>query len=112
MSFETAFLVLIGGTVVPLTLFPIVFAIGARQTWWRTAPGFATMISTTSLGAVLWVTLARQVFGDYPYREQVLMTVFGGVFIGAWLKFGALVYELTRSRRTSHRRRTITDSIE
>jgi hypothetical protein len=103
LDFETAFLVLVVGTVIPLTLFPIVFAVGARRTWWRTPAGRALMVSTTSLAAVLYVTLARRVFGDYPHREVVLLCVFAGVFIGAWLKLGALVYELGRGRH-SHRR--------
>lgn len=107
MSFDTAFLLLIIGTLLPLTLFPTVFAVGARRTWYRTPAGRALMVSTTSLAAVLWVVMARQVFGDYPYREAILLTVFSGVFLGAWLKFGALVYELSQGR-SGHRRRSIT----
>jgi hypothetical protein len=108
LDFETAFLILVVGTVVPLTLFPIVFAVGARRSWWRTPAGRALMVSTTSLAAVLYVTLGRLAFGDYPNREVVLLVVFSGVFIGAWLKFGALVYELSRGR-SGHRRRSLTD---
>lgn len=96
MSFELAFLVLTVGALVPLTLFPIVFAVAARHTWYRTPAGRALMVSTTSLSGVLWVVLMRQLFGEYPYREAVLLVVFTGVFLGAWLKFGALVYELKR----------------
>lgn len=108
MSFEDAFLALVIGTLIPLTLFPVFFAIGARRSWWRTPAGRALMVSTTSLAAVLYVTLARRVFGDYPHREAVLLVVFSGVFMGAWLKFGALVYELGRGRRSPHRRRSLT----
>ena len=111
IDFGTAFLFLIIGTVVPLTLFPVVFAIGARKSWWRTPAGRALMVSTTSLAAVLYVTLARRVFGDYPYREAVLLAVFSGVFLGAWLKLGALVYELSRGR-SGHRRRSLTGHDE
>jgi hypothetical protein len=111
LDFDTAFLFLVIGTLVPLTLFPIVFAVGARRSWWRTPAGRALMVSTTSLAAVLWITLARRIFGDYPHREVILLVVFAGVFTGAWLKFGALVYELGRGR-SSHRRRSITDHRE
>lgn len=110
VTFETAFLILVIATTVPLTLFPIVFAGGARKTWWRTPAGRALMVSTTSLAAVLYVTLARQVFGDYPYRQEILMGVFSGVCLGAWLKLGALVYELCRGRRS--RRRRSFDNVE
>lgn len=110
-DFETAFLLLILGTVVPLTLFPFVFAVGARRSWWRTPAGRALMVSTTSLAAVLWVVLAGRIFGDYPYRQTVLITVFTGVLIGSWLKFGALVYELSRGR-SGHRRRSLTSHDE
>jgi predicted neutral ceramidase superfamily lipid hydrolase len=110
-DFETMFLILVVGTTVPLTLFPAVFAIGARKSWWRTPAGRALMVSTTSLAAVLYVTLARQIFGDYPYRREVLMLVFTGVFVGAWLKLGALVYELSRGRHP-RRRRGLTDHDE
>jgi hypothetical protein len=111
LDFDTAFLYLVIGTLVPLTLFPVVFAVGARRSWWRTPAGRALMVSTTSLAAVLYVVMARQVLGDYPYRREILLTVFTGVFVGAWLKFGALVYELGRGR-SPHRRRSITDHRE
>jgi hypothetical protein len=111
LDFETAFLILVVGTLVPLTLFPVVFAVGARKSWWRTPAGRALMVSTTSLAAVLWVVLAGRVFGDYPYRHEVLLTVFTGVLAGAWLKFGALVYELSRGR-SGHRRRSLTGHDE
>jgi hypothetical protein len=111
LDFDTAFLYLVVGTLVPLTLFPIVFAVGARRSWWRTPAGRALMVFTASLAAVLCVVLARRVFGDYPYREAVLFTVFAGVFTGAWLTLGALVYELGRGR-SPHRRRSITDHRE
>lgn len=99
LSFDTAFLILVIGALVPLTLFPLVFAVGARKTWWRTPAGFALMVSTSSLGSVLYATLARKMLGDYPHREVIVLILFSGVCVGAWLKFGALVYELTRGRR-------------
>lgn len=84
----------------PLTLFPFIYAWVARGIWWRYPAGRALMVSTTSLAALVDIFLAYQVWGDeYPFRDEVRLLVFGGIFLGAWLKFGALIYESRKGRR-------------
>lgn len=99
MSADLIALLLVIGMAPPLTLFPFVYGWVARGIWWRNPAGRAIMISTTSLGALVDLTLLYQVFGnEYPGRDIVRLVVFGGVFAGAWLKFGALVHESRKGR--------------
>lgn len=105
MSADLVCLLLVIGMAPPLTLFPFVYAWVARGIWWRVSAGRAIMISTTSLAALVDVTLAYAVWGDdYALRDVVRISVFSGVFLGAWLKFGSLISESRKGRR-EHRER-------
>lgn len=105
MSADTLALLLIISAAPPLTLFPLIYAWVARGVWWRNPAGRALMVSTTGLAALVDITLIYAAFGsDYPYRDAVRLTVYAWIASGAWLKFGALVYESRRGRRFAHRR--------
>lgn len=94
MSADHAALVLTALAAPPLTLFPFCFAWWARGVWYRTLVGVALMVSTTGLGLLVDISLLYMVFGDdYPYRDVVRLVVYTLIVAGAWLKFGALVYE-------------------
>lgn len=108
MSAETMILLFVIGCAPPLTLFPFYFGWVARGIWYRNFPGFAIMISTTSLAALMDLTLAYRVWGDYPYREQILVAVLAGIFAGAWLKFVGLIYESRKGSRSHRGRRPMT----
>lgn len=99
MSAEVVILFLVAACAPPLTLFPFIYAWVARGAWWTVPAGRAIMISTTSLAALVDLTLARRALGDYPYREEILAVVMVGICAGAWLKFGALIHDSYKGRR-------------
>ena len=84
------------------TLFPPCYAYIARGVWYRTPAGRALMTSSTALALLIDISLAYQWLGDdYALRDVVRLTVFALVALGAWLKFGALVYEWRRGRKST-----------
>lgn len=100
MSAETLAVTLIMVSAFPLNAFPICLAYLSRGVWWRTSAGLALMVSTTGLAALVDITIAYKFLGDdYPYRDLVRNTVYAWIALGAWLKFGALLYESWRGRR-------------
>lgn len=99
MSADAAALILTALAAPPLTLFVPYYAWVARRSWWRNPAGRALMVSTSGLALLVDISLLYLVFGDdYPYRDAVRIAVYLWIVVGAWLKFGALVYE---SRRDS-----------
>lgn len=99
MSADTAAFLLIALAAPPLTMFVPYYAWVARHSWWRNPAGRALMVSTSGLALLVDISLLYQVLGDdYRYRDAVRLTVYTWIVVGAWLKFGALVYE---SRRRS-----------
>lgn len=100
MSADAVALLLIALAAPPLTLFPFCFAWWARGVWYRTLVGVALMVSTTGLALLVDISLLYMAFGDdYPFRDVVRLTVYALIVAGAWLKFGALVYESRQGRR-------------
>lgn len=100
MTADHAALLLIIAAAPPLTLFPVCYAWWGRGSWYRTITGFALMVSTTGLALLVDISLLYAVFGDhYSYRDAVRLTVYAVIVLGAWLKFGALVYESRQGRR-------------
>lgn len=102
MSVDVLAVVLIALAAPPATLFPPCYAVIARGVWWRTPTGRALMTSTVALALLIDISLAYRAFGDnYALRDVVRLTVFGLIALGAWLKFGALLYEWHQGRRES-----------
>lgn len=94
MNSDVVALVFITLSAPPLTLFPLCFAWWARGVWYRTPAGRALMVSTAGLALLVDISLLYAVFGDdYPGRDVVRLAVYALIVFGAWLKFGALVYE-------------------
>lgn len=100
MSADTVALLLILAAAPPLTLFVPYYAWVARGVWYRNPAGRALMVSTSGLALLVDISLLYAVFGDdYPHRDVVRLTVYCWIVVGAWLKFGALVYESRRGHR-------------
>lgn len=94
MSADTLAVVLVVLAAPPATLFPPFYAWISRNRWWRNPTGRALMTSSTALALLIDISLAYQAFGDdYVLRDVVRLTVFALIALGAWLKFGALIYE-------------------
>ena len=103
MSVDTVALILIACAAPPLTMFVPYYAWVARGVWYRNPAGRALMVSTSGLALLVDISLLYAVFGDnYPGRDIVRLTVYVWVVLGAWLKFGALVYESRHRRRDMH----------
>lgn len=101
MSADLIAVLLVIAAAPAATAFPIAYAWIARGLWWRTPAGRALMTSSTALALLIDVSLLYQAFGDdYPGREIVRLTVFGLIAAGAWLKFGALIYEWRQGLRS------------
>ena len=99
MSADALAMALVVASAFPLNAFPFCLAWISRGVWFRTSTGLALMVSTTGLAALVDITILYKVFGDnYPYRDVVRNTVYAWIALGAWLKFGALIYESRRRR--------------
>lgn len=100
MNADTAATVLVIAAAPAATLFPFVYAWVARGIWWRTPTGRALMASSTGLALLIDISLVYKAFGDdYALRDAVRLSVYALIALGAWLKFGALLYEWSKSRR-------------
>lgn len=94
MTADTLAVVLVVMAAPAATVFPFAYAWIARGVWWRTPTGRALMTSSTALALLIDISLAYKAFGDdYALRDEVRLTVYGLVVLGAWLKLGALIYE-------------------
>lgn len=94
MSADTLAVVLVVLAAPPATLFPPFYAWISRGRWWRNPTGRALMASSTGLALLIDISLLYQAFGDdYALRDVVRLTVYAWIATGAWLKFGALIYE-------------------
>lgn len=84
--------ILIGLAAIPATLYWGLYTFTAP--WFRHTVGRALWVKATSLMLLCDISLAYQIFGnDYPLRDVVRLTVYAVIALGAWLKFGALIYE-------------------
>lgn len=100
MNADNLAMALVVSSALPLNCFPFALAWFSRGVWFRTSAGLALMVSTTGLAALVDITILYKVFGDdYPYRDLVRNTVYAWIALGAWLKFGALLYESRKSRQ-------------
>lgn len=100
MSADLAAIILVALAAPPLTLFPFFYAWIGRGVWYRSPAGRALMVSTTGLALLVDISLAYQWLGsDYALRDAVRLTVYAWVALGAWLKFGALIYEWRKGRK-------------
>lgn len=104
MSADAVAAVLVALAAPPLTVFPFAYAVLSRGLWWRSIAGWALMFSTTGLALLVDISLAYQLFGDdYPFRDEVRLSVYSIILAGAWLKLIALFYESWRGRRDQRR---------
>lgn len=100
MSADLAAVILVLIAAPAATLFPFCYAYIARGVWWRSPAGRALMTSSTALALLIDISLAYQWLGDdYALRDAVRLTVYAWVALGAWLKFGALIYEARQGRK-------------
>ena len=102
MTADLAAVLLVLAAAPPATLFPLCYGWIARGVWWRSPAGRALMTSSTALALLIDISLVYQWLGDdYALRDVVRLTVFALVALGAWLKFGALIYEWRQGRKNS-----------
>lgn len=100
MNADALAVALIIAAAPPATLFPFVYAWVARGVWWHNPTGRALMASSVGLALLIDIALAYKAFGDdYALRDAVRIAVYALIALGAWLKFGALLYEWANSRR-------------
>lgn len=103
MSADDAAVLLIVATAVPITLFSIGYTFTARG-WWREWVGRALFTSAWGLALLVDISLLYNWLGDnYPWRDEVRLTVYSIICVGAWFKLIALVVEKRRAyieRRT------------
>lgn len=104
MNADTAATVLVIAAAPAASLFPFVYAWVARGIWWRTPTGRALMASSVGLALLIDISLVYKAFGDdYALRDAVRLSVYALIALGAWLKFGALLYEWANSSRSDNR---------
>lgn len=102
MTADLAAVLLVLAAAPAATAFPIAYAWIARGVWWRTPAGRALMTSSTALALLIDISLVYQFLGDdYALRDAVRLTVFALIAAGAWLKFGALIYEHRQQRKAA-----------
>lgn len=66
---------------VPVNLYPAVYAF---RPWRSTPQGRALMTKALGNMLIIDVILARHVFGDYPYRAQIVVAVFALFVLGIY----------------------------
>lgn len=85
--------------LVPATLFPIAYH---RMAPWRSSEmGRHLMSFTAILAALLWWTLTRRVFGDYPFRIWIGLGLFAVFAALLWHRL-YLLYKAQGRRFTKH----------
>lgn len=97
---EAFLFVLVVLAAVPAFLFPICYAVIARDIWHRTPTGRALMISSTALAALLVSEIAFEVVPVSRGVEYGAVTaILTLIACGAWLKLGALLHEARHADR-------------
>lgn len=89
---------LVTGMAIPATLFTLGYMF--TSPWWTTGIGRAMLISTTAL-AMLVDSALLAYWGGGKVSEQISLTVYAWIFLGAWWKLGAFVVAKWRERHSS-----------
>lgn len=73
---------------VPLSLFWAYYLLFSR--WWASAIGRVLMALSTSLLAIIVISISKNVFGEWPGIEAVRLVVYTGMNISFWSLFISL----------------------
>lgn len=96
-SIEDWELRLIYYAAIPQTLF--VLGYGLLNRWWTSLIGQGLLTKALALALLLDLTVAQDLFGDYPYRRRITLAIVILIAFGSTMQFAAWVLEKRRRHR-------------
>lgn len=95
--FEHLVSLFIYATLVPVTLFVLLY--GIRSVWYRSWTGRWAFLQASSLALLLWVIALAITFPDWAGRPYVRLTCYGFLCITQILGVAVLIYQQRKGNR-------------
>jgi len=97
--YSAALLVITGVGLAGCLFFCVAYWLRSGGAWWRTEAGRFLMTVYANLAALFALVIANQVFGQWPGRQAVTLTVFCAYVVETWWPARLLWHAQARAER-------------